>query len=112
MTFTVVAPCVIAKDQEGRQHHSYQGDKISWLSPEQAKYFLDENLVVKDGAAAQPEPEGAETNGDKPGEDAHKPELVAWVYANVAKADGGDYTKAELGKMSPEELRAIVDSVE
>lgn len=111
MTYQVVAPLVLAKDQSGHTHHIYRGGLVPWLSKEQAEHFLGENLVVKVGAKAD-EPEQVADDAGKPGEDAHKPELVEWVYNNVAKEDGSDYTKTELNKLSPDELRAIVDSVE
>jgi predicted Ser/Thr protein kinase len=99
MPYTVVAPCVISKDQEGRQHHSYEGDKISWLSAEQAKYFLDEKLVVKDGAAAEPEADESEDDG-APAKAATKSE---WVDFAVAKG----YDRDEVEALSKADIQAL-----
>lgn len=109
MSYLVTAPCVIARDQDGKLHHRYEGNVIAWLSDEQAEHFLSTGLVERtDKGVGGSEP----ATGGKPGPDANKPELVEWIYANVAKADGSDYTKTELRALDPEELRAIVDSVE
>jgi hypothetical protein len=43
----VVAPLVIAKDQEGRLRHCYRGSLLGWLSDEQAGHFLKHNLVER-----------------------------------------------------------------
>lgn len=61
--------------------------------------------------------EGGDTDGSdgpppRPDAEANKPELIAWIFENVTKADGSDYTKTELRKMNPDELRGIIDSVE
>lgn len=113
MSYKVLVPCVIARDQGGHSHHYYEGAVIPWLDKDQASRWLDEEQVAKLAAGPRDEPAAEPADdGGKPGADAHKPELVEWVYANVAKEDGSDYTKTELRDKSPEELRAIVDSVE
>ena len=58
------------------------------------------------------EAEAGETGSGRPDEDANKPELVTWIYENVAKEDGSDYTKTELNKMGSDDLRALIESVE
>lgn len=45
MSYRVIAPLVIAKDQDGRPHHVYEGGVIQWLSDEQAEHFLGTGLV-------------------------------------------------------------------
>ncbi len=108
MTYQVVAPLVIAKDQDGRPHHVYAGGIIQWLSLEQKKHFLDTGLVVKIG-----DTDDDSDDGDKPPATATNAELIAWIVANVAKEDGSDYTADELGPpLKKADLRAIVDSVE
>jgi hypothetical protein len=58
-------------------HERYEGAVIDWLNDEQKQHFLEAELVEKIGSAAT-EPEPAD-DGGKPGEDAHKPELVEWL---------------------------------
>lgn len=48
MSYQVIAPCVIAKQQgELGNREFYQGGVIPWLSDEQAEHFLSEGLVVE-----------------------------------------------------------------
>ncbi|MGB3484017.1 MAG: hypothetical protein WBB07_17600 [Mycobacterium sp.] len=113
MSYQVVAPLVIAKDQGGRPHHVYEGGVVQWLSDEQASHFLNTGLVVKFGADAADVDDEAAAAGGKPAEDATNKELIAWIVANVEKEDGSDYTADELGPpLKKADLRAIVDSVE
>lgn len=101
----MIAPCVIAKDQEGKNHHRYEGDVIAWLSDEQAEHFIVSELVTEIGTAAD--------DAGKPDANATNAELIAWIVDNVAKEDGSDYTAEELGSpLKKADLRAIVDSVE
>jgi hypothetical protein len=106
VSYTVVVPLVIWKDQDGRPHHVYEGGRIQWLSDEQARHFLDTGLVVADGETS---PDGED---DKPTAGAKKADLVDWLVANAAKEDGSDYTADELESLKVAELRDLVDSVE
>lgn len=108
MSYQVVAPLVIAKDQDGRLHHVYEGGVISWLSPEQEAHFVDSGLVVKVGGA-QPaagpdddEVSDADEALDKPKQAAPK---ASWVeYAvngapedeRISEDEAEAMTKAEL----------------
>ncbi|APE17764.1 hypothetical protein BOH72_23380 [Mycobacterium sp. WY10] len=53
VAYRVIAPLVLAKDQQGRVHHYYSAESragdsiIPWLSDEQAEHFLNEGLVEK-----------------------------------------------------------------
>jgi predicted Ser/Thr protein kinase len=94
MPYTVVSPCVIFKDQDGRQHHAYEGDRIAWLSSEQAKHFVDEKLVEKVGGAA--EAEESEDDG-APAKSAPKSEWVDFaVEAGYDRAEVEEMTKADI----------------
>lgn len=108
MSYLVTAPCVVAKDQDGRLHHVYEGGVIQWLSDEQATHFLGAELVVEQGAA----PAAESVEGGKPETDANKSVLVDWIAANVAQEDGSDYTADELNKLTKPQLWEIIDSVE
>jgi hypothetical protein len=113
VSFLVTAPCVIAKDQEGKNHHRYEGDVIAWLSDEQAEHFVSSGLVERtDKGVGGSDSVEAEANGDKPPANAKKADLVAWLTANAVKEDGSDYTEAELDAMKVPELRELVDSIE
>lgn len=105
MSFRVTAALVLARDHEGKTNHRYHNEVITYLDEEQAAHFLKCGLVEKIGAVEQP-------GDDKPAKTAPKPELVAWLVANVAKEDGSDYTAEELNEFKVPELRDLVDSVE
>lgn len=110
----MTAACVVAKDRDGRNHHHYEGDVITWLSEEQAEHFLASDLVEEtDAGVGGSDPDGEPVEGAKPPADATNKELIDWIVANVAKEDGSDYTADELGPpLKKADLRAIVDSVE
>lgn len=99
MSYLVISPCVIAKDQEGKVHHRYEGDVISWLSDDQAQHFISSGLVEKTDKGV-----GGGEVVDESADDAGKPKHVApkaeWVdYAVTQGADrdeAEDMTKAEL----------------
>ncbi|KWX66803.1 hypothetical protein [Mycobacterium sp. NAZ190054] len=113
MSYLVIAPCVIAKDQEGKNQHRYEGDRIAWLSDEQAEHFVSSGLVEEIGsAAAESTEELGGTDGSKPDADATKDVLIAWVLANVVKDDGSEYSEAELKRMNKDDLWALINAVE
>lgn len=95
MSYQVVAPLVIAKDQEGRLHHVYEGGIISWLSDEQAEHFVDSGLVVEVGSSGEAE-------DGPPAKSASKAEWVEY-----AVADG--YDRAEVEEMTKAEIQALFD---
>lgn len=115
--YVLLASVFHQRQEDGNRKRFRTGDIITGLSDDDAERLLKAKAIALPGdVASAPDLESpggsAETADEKPGEDANKPELVAWLYENVAKEDGSDYTKTELNKMSPDELRAIVDSVE
>jgi hypothetical protein len=70
-------PLVVAKDQQGKNHHHYQGGfgansgpYIEWLNDEQRQHFLRHKLVIEiDGPEASvevPRPELRADNGAVP----------------------------------------------
>ncbi len=115
MTYRVVAPLVIAKDQERRPHHVYEGGIIQWLSDEQAEHFLSTGLVEKVGGSVSDESDELEESvidtGGKPDAEAQKAELIEWVLANVVKDDETEYSEAELKRLNKDELWALINSV-
>lgn len=127
MSYVVDAPLVLARDQEGRVHHRYQGAVIDWLSDEQAEHFLGLGLVHKvgDEPAADPsEPDSADAGngGDlgsadsadsgKPASDATNKVLVAWLVDNAVKEDGSDYTQSELKPLNKAALWELINAIE
>ncbi|MDN4521360.1 hypothetical protein QYF68_26580 [Mycolicibacterium austroafricanum] len=114
MTFVVDAPLVLARDQAGRVHHCYAGAVIPWLSDEQRKHFLDLNLVHEVGEVQADEERtvALESGGSKPDSEATKPDLIAWVLANVVKDDESEYSEAELKRLTKDDLWALIDGVE
>ncbi|XTP37090.1 hypothetical protein ACORG1_13110 [Mycobacterium sp. TJFP1] len=114
MTFVVDAPLVLARDQAGRVHHCYAGAVIPWLSDEQRKHFLDLGLVHEVGEVQADEERSValESGGSKPDSEATKPDLIAWVLANVVKDDESEYSEAELKRLTKDDLWALIDGVE
>lgn len=124
MTYEVVAPLVIAKDRDGRNHHVYEGGRIAWLSDEQAEHLLGTGLVVELGprhavpevdeepgdAAGDPGPDdagGAPAPGDeRPATVATKDVLVDWLLNH------GTYDRAELEAQTKDELWALIDATD
>lgn len=91
MAFTVVAECVLAKDQSGQIHHKYRGDNIAWLSADQEAHFLAEGMVA--GATAAP---AADDDGP-PAKTAPKADWVAFAVSKGAdEAEAEGLTKQEL----------------
>lgn len=112
--YVLLAEVFYQRQEDGSRKRYRTGDVVTGLSGEQVERLLKAKAIGSEAdLAVEPEPVAEEPEGDdgKPGEDATKPELVEWIYANVAKADGEDYTKTELRKLDPAELRSIVDSV-
>ncbi len=114
MTYVVDAPLVLARDQARRVHHYYKGAVIPWLDDEQREHFLDLNLVheVGDVQAGEERTAALESGGDKPDSEATKPDLIAWVLANVVKDDESEYSEAELKRLTKDDLWALIDGVE
>lgn len=98
MSYVVIAPLVIARDETGQNHHVYQGGVIEWLSPEQEQHFLAEGLIK-------------ELSEDDVGEDgkplraATKPVLVEWLADHQS-----DYSRDQLGDMTKDELWVLIDA--
>jgi hypothetical protein len=109
MSYRVTAPLVLARDHEGKTNHRYHNDVINYLDEEQAAHLLRVGMVEKVDTG---EPPGEPAGDGKPAKTANKPDLVAWLVANVAKADGTDYTAEELDGKTKPELWDIIDSVE
>lgn len=91
----MTAPCVIAKDQEGKNHHRYEGDVIAWLSDEQAEHFIESGLVeATDKGVGGSEPADAD---EAPAKTATKAEWVDYAVASgYDRAEVEEMTKAEI----------------
>lgn len=96
MAFTVTAPLVLAKDENGQTHHVYQGGVIHYLSDEQRAHFLAEKLVE-------------EVDGDGDSEDDGRPKKTApkadWVEYAVVK----DYDRDDIEAMNKADIQALFD---
>lgn len=104
----MAAPLVIAKDQDGRPNHVYQGGIIQWLSDEQAAHFLGTGLVVEVGGSA------AEEGGDEielPAKTANVPVLEDWLIANEVDGDGNAPTREELKPLNKAALWDRINAV-
>lgn len=100
MSYLVTAACVVAKDRDGRLHHHYEGDVISWLSDEQAAHFLDNGLVEstsKGVGGSDPEPE--ESDGP-PAKTAPKADWVDY-------AESKGYDRAEVEEMTKADIQDL-----
>lgn len=94
MPYKVIAPCVIAQDENGFSHHYYgpggndPGATIHWLSDEQAEHFLNEGLVEKVGSTSDDGP---------PAKTAPKGDWVDYAISKGADpAEAEESTKQEL----------------
>lgn len=101
----MTAPCVVARDQDGRLHHVYEGGVIQWLSDEQAKHFLDSGLVEgtdKGVGGSEPvdEPGEVDADDDAPAKSAAKSE---WVDYAVSKG----YDRDEVEAMTKTDIQAL-----
>lgn len=102
MTYLVVAPLVIARDQAGHSHHVYEGGVIQWLSDEQAKHFLDEGLVRELDDA---DPDDARVLAGRPSKTATKPVLIDWLA-------GKGFDRDELEDQTKDQLWELIDATE
>lgn len=101
MSYLVTAPCVVAKDQDGRLHHVYEGGVISWLSDEQAEHFLGSNLVEETNQGVG----GSEPVEESDGPPAKSAPKSDWV--EYAVADG--YDRDEIEAMNKADIQALFD---
>lgn len=100
MSYTVVAPLVIAQDKEGHYHHVYQGGVIAWLNPAQKKNFLAEKLVEESGTADADADDGDEV----PDESWKRDEIDAWAAENLELDTTGEANKADALALIAEHL--------
>lgn len=123
----LLATTIFVRQEDGTRKQYHQGEAVPGLDAEQVERLtkcgalgtsadlepeaVEHEDVIERNGAGVPVPD-ADDGVERPDEDANKPELVTWIYENVAKEDGSDYTKTELNKMSPDDLRAIIESVE
>jgi|SRR5271156_738526 len=67
----VIAACAVAKGKDGRNHHTYHGDVIDWLSDDEAARFVALKLVEPIDADAQDDLDDTEdTDADPAHSDA------------------------------------------
>lgn len=99
MAYKVTAALVVAKDQAGRLHHSYQGSTLHYLNDEQREHFLRHGLVEEIDLAA-PVAAGApavESHHDKPARTApHKAWVDFAVSQGKSRSDHESKSKQEL----------------
>jgi hypothetical protein len=109
MTYVVDAPLVLARDQEGRVHHRYQGAVVEWLDNQQAKHFVELGLVHKVGNKSAPTgedelvlfPEGVEEYAT---EDVPPARVSKGEFVDFAVSKGADEEAAN--ELNKDDLRA------
>ena len=97
VSYLVTAPCVIAKDQEGKNHHRYEGDVIAWLSDDQADHFIEAGLVEKTDKGV---------GGSEPADDGPPPKTAPkakWVDYAVASG----YDRDEVEEMTKADIQEL-----
>lgn len=112
--YVLLASVFFQRQQDGSRKRFLRGDTITGLSDEQVTRLVKARAIAAPGDVELEPAEPVHIDGtdtSKPGEGANKPVLVGWIFENVAKEDGSDYTKTELNKLKVGELRAIIDSV-
>ncbi len=114
--YVLLAEVFYLRQEDGSRKRYRTGDVVEVLNDEQVERLLRAKAIGSADDLPEPEPVDDEGEGeagdDKPTEDAKKPELVEWVFANVSKADGSDYSKSELNRMNKDELVEIIESVD
>lgn len=112
MTYKVVGPLVLAKNDEGVIRYKYAGALIGpgEISDSLAEQLVADGLIVEAGGAAVEPAEPAE--GGKPAQDATKAELIAWLVENAVDEDGGDYTESKLQPHNKAQLWDLINAVE
>lgn len=114
----LLASVFYQRQEDGSRKRYRRGDSVTDL-PVAVAERLRRIGAIGEPAAEPAAPAVSEGTGDgepaggaaKPGEDATKAELAAWLRDNAVKADGSDYSASELHKMKVADLRAIVDSI-
>lgn len=91
MTYQVLAPLVIAKDQDGASHHVYRDGVIQWLSDEQREHFLSTGLVEEIGGQAAADPD-ADVDGP-PSRGASQADWAAYAVSKGWDPDEAAATK-------------------
>lgn len=111
--YVLLAEVFYLRQEDGSRKRYRTGDVVDGLNDEQVERLLRAKAI---GSADDLEPVDDETDAEvedeKPTGDDAKPVLVEWVLANVAKADGTDYSKSELNRMNKDELVEIIESVD
>lgn len=112
MSYVVVAPLVLATDQQGQVHYHYEGAVIPWLDDDAAEHLVDSGLVeeIEDVARVVVDESGpADPAGDDSGDEVKRPAKTApkpaWVDFVVSK--GVDRAEAE--KLEKAELIALIE---
>ena len=119
MAYKIVAPLVLAHDQEGKTHHRYHGAVIHYLSDEQREHLLRTGLV-EEVDAADPSTEGVDDGDDesapvvvtevtRPPDVATKPVWVAYVVAKTAGTEK-PVSAEEADKLTRDDLVALYGS--
>ena len=121
MSYRVVAPLVLARDQEGRTQHRYEGAVITWLPEDQKRLFLDSGFVVEVGQPAddadQGDPiddagvaDGDSTSGtERPASVATKDVLIDWLLEHDTLPDGDKHSRSALQRLNKDELWDLIE---
>jgi hypothetical protein len=108
MSYRVIKPMVIGKDQGGHNRNYYYGSVIPWLSEAQAKHLLSHGLVEKiaEGHHHKPEVhvEPAAVVEHHHGKPAKTAPVGAWVDYAVSQGLSEDEAK---GKSKQELIEAL-----
>ncbi|MDV7194612.1 hypothetical protein [Mycolicibacterium fortuitum] len=92
MSYIVDAPLVLARDQEGKVHHCYQGAVIPWLPADLAAHLLELGMVRK-VSASEPAEEPKGESDEASGQPLRAAPKADWVDFAVSK--GADRDEAE-----------------
>jgi hypothetical protein len=111
MSYVVVAPLALAKDQNGDVCYHYEGSVISWLDDKTAEHLLSSGIVKEIAGGVAPAVEAERIEADAlEGEAADRPAQTApkHVWVDYAVAQGLDPVEAE--KLTKLELISLTES--
>ncbi|UJL29929.1 hypothetical protein HZU38_05360 [Mycolicibacterium vanbaalenii] len=116
--YVLLASVFYQRQQDGTRKRFRRGETVTGLSENSAHRLLKIRAIapaseVANVASEPVEPvSGVESVTPAPGDDATKPDLIAWVLANLVKDDGSEYSEAELRRMNKDDLWALINAVE
>lgn len=107
MSYRVLAPLVLVRDEAGRTHHMYEGAVVDFIDADHATYLCDNGMLAGDTPSVGADDGGkvvAEVNDGDPGVDLPRPPHVAAKARWVDFAVDQGFAREEAESMTKEKL--------